>query len=98
MPPLSILDFATQLAKAIQLVFLLFLELINPEDQTLSFISTMNSDALLAVEVKHNEFLLCFAGTMHLQPRNSFFPCSYAVSSKFSAYEYNLPSLYAREA
>ena len=42
--------------------FLFFLELINPEDQTLSFVSTMNSDALLAVEVKPNEFLLCFAG------------------------------------
>ncbi|XP_065052228.1 serine/threonine-protein kinase MRCK alpha-like isoform X1 [Rhopilema esculentum] len=36
-------------------------KLINPEDQTLSFITTMNSDALLAVEVKQNEFLLCFA-------------------------------------
>jgi len=36
-------------------------KLINPEDQSLNFISSMNSDALLAVEVQPNEFLLCFA-------------------------------------
>eukprot|EP00794_Sanderia_malayensis_P017614 gene17614-19368_t len=36
-------------------------KLVNHEDQTLSFLSGMNSDALLAVEVDSNEFLLCFA-------------------------------------